>query len=396
MIYLLIRLFIKDYKNTENPAVRTAYGKLAGWVGIFCNIILFGIKYFVGSVTRSISITADAINNLSDAGSSIISLIGFKLAGKPADKEHPYGHGRYEYVSALIVSVIVFYIGLELFKTSIDKVMNPSLINMTPYATVVLIISIIVKLYMCLYNYLIGKKIESKTLKAAAADSRNDIISTTAVLIALYFNKKYDANIDGLIGVGVSLFIIISGFNLIRKTINPLLGLAPDKELVDYIQHKIMSYPGVLGTHDLIIHDYGPGRCFASVHVEVAAEDEILETHDCIDNIERDFFSEDNINLIIHMDPIVTADEIVSDLRTWLSKEIKLIDPLLSIHDVRLVPGNTHTNIIFDCVVPDDVMLSYDDIRERITNKINKKFDNYYTAITFDSSYAPVQSQNDF
>ena len=391
MTNFLIKIFVKDYKNIEKPIVRGAYGKFAGWVGIFCNIILFVLKIIAGLITKSISITADAINNLTDAGSSIISLIGFKLAEKPADKEHPYGHGRYEYISALTVAAIILVIGVELLKTGVSKVISPSAISINKASIFILIISIMIKLWMSLFNYNVGKKIKSTALLATSQDSRNDVFSTCAVLISLLINFIFNINIDGFIGIGVSIFILYSGFGLINDTLDPLLGIAPDEEFTNYIQHKIMSYPGVLGTHDLIVHDYGPGRKFASVHVEVAAEDEILYTHDSIDNIEKDFLNEDNLSLIIHMDPIVTSDEMVSDLRSWLSIEVKKINQNLSIHDLRLVPGNTHTNVIFDCVVPHEVPLSHKEIKERIVNIISIKYENFYAVITFDSSYAPIQ-----
>lgn len=391
MTNFLLKLFVKDYKNKDNPKVRTSYGKFAGWVGIFCNILLFSFKFITGTLTKSISITADAMNNLTDAASSIVSLIGFKLAGKPADKEHPYGHGRYEYIAALTVAAIIMVIGIELLKSGILKILSPTLIKFNTYSFIILILSILIKLWMSFFNNKIGKIINSQVLIATAFDSRNDVFSTSAVLISLIINYYFNVNLDGIIGVGVAIFILYSGFSLIKDTLNPLLGNAPDEDFVNYIEHKIMSYPGVLGTHDLIVHDYGPGRRFASVHVEVAAEDEILETHDSIDNIERDFLSEDNLNLIIHMDPIVTADEVVSDLRSWLSIEIKKIDFRLSIHDLRIVPGNTHTNVIFDCVVPHETNLTHKEIKEKIEEKIKSKYKNYYAVITFDTSFAPVQ-----
>ena len=391
MTNFLIKKFIKDFKNTDNPSVRTAYGKFAGWVGIFSNIFLFIIKFLAGTITKSISITADSINNLSDAGSSIVSLIGFKLAGKPADEEHPYGHGRYEYISALTVAAIIMVIGIELLKTSISKIISPTDIKTSFISITILVVSILIKLWLSIFNKKIGKKINSQTLLATSVDSRNDVFSTSAVLAALLINFLLNINIDGLIGLGVSFFILYSGFGLIKETLDPLLGNAPDKEFVDYVQHKIMSYPGVLGTHDLIIHDYGPGRRFASVHVEVAAEDEILESHDSIDNIERDFLSEDNLNLIIHMDPIVTSNKMISDLRSWLNIEVKKIHSSLSIHDLRVVPVNTHTNVIFDCVVPHNVTISHKEIREEINRLIQNKYQNYFAVITFDSSFAPVQ-----
>lgn len=387
----LVKIFIKDYENTDNPAVRTAYGKLSGYVGIFLNTFLFILKFIIGSLTKSMSITADAINNLSDAGSSIVNLIGFKLAGKPADKEHPYGHGRYEYISALSVSVIIMIIGIELLKTGVLKVISPTEIVISLPSVLILLISVLIKLWMAVFNRSLGKKINSQALFAASSDSRNDCFSTFAVLISLIIDFFFNINIDGIICIGVSLFILYSGFGLIKETLDTLLGKAPDEEFVNYIENKILSYPKILGTHDLIIHDYGPGRRFASVHVEVAAEEPVLESHDAVDNIERDFLKEDNLNLIIHMDPIVTKDSAVSEIRSYLKSEVKKIDSRLSIHDLRIVPGNTHTNVIFDCVVPFDTKLSQNEIREKIEEKLNEKYENYYAVITFDSSYAPIQ-----
>ena len=391
MTEFLIKLFIKDYKNTEKPAVRAAYGSFAGKTGIICNIFLFLLKLITGILTKSISITADAINNLSDAGSSIVSLLGFKLAAKPADREHPYGHGRYEYISALTVAVIILVIGFELLKLSISKIIHPSPIISGVYSIIILVISLFIKLWMCNFYFSAGKKINSKVLRAAAIDSRNDVFSTAAVLVSLSVDFLFKINIDGIIGAGVAVFIISSGISLVKETLNPLIGNAPDEEPVHYIQHKIMSYPGVLGTHDLIVHDYGPGKIFASAHVEVSAEDKISVSHDLIDNIETDFLKEDNLNLIIHMDPVITTDNEVSDLRGWLLTKIKEIHPLLNIHDLKLVPESTHTNMIFDCVIPSNINLSQKELENKIKEKINEKFKNYNVIINFDTSYAPIQ-----
>lgn len=390
MTSFLIKHFIKDYENIENPKTRTAYGKLAGFVGIICNIFLFAVKFIVGRITNSISITADAFNNLSDSASSIISYFGFKLAGKPADEEHPYGHGRYEYISALIVTAVIIVIGIELFKTSVEKIISATTSSFSITALVILAVSVLIKLWMSFFNKHIGKKINSNTLFAASKDSSNDAAATLAVLISVAIGHIFNINIDGITGLLVSIFILYGSIDLIKSTLDTLLGNAPDKSFTESIEKTIMSYPCVLGTHDLMVHDYGPGRRFASVHVEVAAEEDVIKSHDCIDNIERYFLYEKGLNLVIHMDPIVTSDKSVSDLRYWLSEEIKKLNSSLSIHDLRLVPGTTHTNVIFDCVVPLSCPLSHSELKEKIISIINSKYDNYFAVITFENNYSPI------
>ena len=386
----LIRKFIKNYDNTHDLSVRTAYGKLSGKVGIFCNTLLFAGKFFVGTIAGSVSITADAVNNLSDAASSIISLIGFKMAEKPADEDHPYGHARYEYLSGLTVAVMIILIGFELFKSSLNKVLHPSAVDFSWVAVGVLICSILIKLWMALFNRSMGKKINSQALEATAADSRNDVVSTGAVLAATIISHFCSVELDGYMGIAVAVFILYSGMGLVKDTLDPLLGKAPDPEFVDYIQNKIMSYKGVLGTHDLMIHDYGPGRQFASVHVEMAAEDNVLESHDVIDNIERDFLKNDGLNLIVHFDPIVTGDDTVNDLRCWLMEKVKTIDKNLSIHDMRMVPGTSHTNLIFDCVMPHSLNMTPSELKSKIRNLVNEEYPNYYCVMTIDSCYAAM------
>ena len=350
MTELLLKAFVKDYKNTENSAVRAKCGALSGWVGIFCNIFLFIAKLVAGFLAGSVSVMADAVNNLSDASSSLISLFGFKLSGKPADKEHPYGHARFEYLSALMVSILICVIGVELLRSCFDKILNPTATDFGAVSVSILVVSIGIKLWMMLFAKNIGKRIKSKTLIATAMDSRNDVIATLAVLTGGIISKIYEINLDGYIGLGVALFILYSGFMLVKDTLDPLLGKAPEEELVNDIQDKILSYDGVLGTHDLLVHDYGPGRIFASVHVEMAAEEDVLKSHDIIDNIERDFYEHDGIHLIVHYDPIVTDDSEVNDARRLIMNIVRGIHPTLSIHDLRIVPGPTHTNLIFDCV----------------------------------------------
>lgn len=386
----LTNKFIKNSQDTQNPAVRTAYGKFSSCVGICCNAILFLGKIIVGTLFGSVSITADAINNLSDASSSVISLLGFKMASKPADAEHPYGHGRYEYLSGLMVAVLILVIGVELLRSSLDKILNPAAVEFSWIAISVLVFSILLKLWMALFNRRIGKKIDSQTLIATAADSRNDVITTAAVLVAALVSHYAGVELDGWMGLAVALFILYSGFGLIKDTLNPLLGKAPDPTLVEHIRKKIMSYPGVLGTHDLMIHDYGPGRQFASVHVEMAAEDDVLANHDVIDNIERDFLKYEGLHMIVHFDPIATTDPTRDRLYSWLAENLKRIDPNLSFHDLRIVPGPTHTNVIFDCVVPYNLPMKDSDLKAAISKLVTQEFPNYYCVITLDSDYAAL------
>lgn len=390
MIEWLIRHFVKGYQYQNDPTVRTAYGKFAGIVGIICNVLLCTTKGIIGLLSGSISIVADALNNLSDAASNIISLLGFKLASKPADPEHPYGHGRYEYLSGLAVSVIIVVIGVELIQSSIDKILNPTPTEFNLTVAIILIMSILVKLWMTVFNRTIGKRISSTTLEATAVDSRNDVISTTVVLLCAIVSYLTGIDLDGWVGVAVGVFIVYSGIQLMRETISPLLGKAAEPEVVAHIQKKIMSYPGVLGTHDLMVHDYGPGRQFASAHVEMAAEADPMESHDLIDNIEQDFKNDEGLIVTLHYDPIVTDDPEVKNLRNQINEMVKTIDPKLSIHDLRTVPGPTHTNVIFDCVKPADFTLSDDELKARISALVTEKYPQAICKITVDQSYMTI------
>lgn len=393
MTNLLIKKFVKNYQNTDDREVRASYGKMSGVVGIICNILLFSGKLFIGLFSGSVAITADAVNNLSDASSSIISLLGFKLASRPADEEHPYGHGRYEYLSGLMVSVLIMVIGVELFRSSVEKIINPKSVEFSWIIAAVLIFSVLLKLWMMFFNMNIGEKINSKTLIATAADSRNDVITTSAVLAAAVISYFADIELDGIMGVAVAIFILYSGFGLIKDTLDPMLGKAPDEKQVDMIRNKIMSYSNVLGTHDLMVHDYGPGRLFASVHVEMAAENDVLESHDVIDNIERDFLENDGLHMIVHLDPISTKDSLVNELRSWISEQITYLDERLTIHDLRIVKGPTHTNVIFDCLVPHDMDIGEKEIKHYLRNIIKEKYPNYYAVVTIDRSYAAMPHQ---
>ncbi|MBR2408848.1 MAG: cation transporter [Lachnospiraceae bacterium] len=390
MTKLLVKLFVKNYEATQLPEVRAAYGKLSGLVGIFCNVLLFAAKFFLGTITASVAITADAFNNLGDASSGIVSFFGFKMASRPADKEHPYGHARYEYLAGLTVCVLILVIGVELLKESFGKILNPTPVVFSPVTLVVLLLAIGMKLWLAFFNRSIGKKIASQTLLATAADSRNDVIATGTVIVATVLSHVTKLELDGYMGLGVALFILYSGINLVKETLDPILGKAADEELVKEIERRIMGYPGVLGTHDLMIHDYGPGRQFGSVHVEVAAEEDVLESHDIIDNIERDFLEQLNLHLIVHMDPIVTKDESVTNMRHWLAQEVKKVHPELTVHDLRLVPGTTHTNVIFDCVIPRGLSQSDEEIKENIGRLVQQTYPNYYCVITVDHSYTEM------
>ncbi|PWM26887.1 MAG: cation-efflux pump [Oscillospiraceae bacterium] len=388
MTDFLLRLFVKDYRNTKDTKVRTCYGKLSGIVGIICNAVLFLGKLAAGSLSGSVSITADAFNNLSDASSSIISLFGFRLSERPPDKEHPYGHGRYEYISGLVVAALVMAIGVELFKSSFDKILHPSEVNFSITAMAVLAVSVLIKVWMMFFNRKLGNKINSQTLLATSADSRNDVISTCSVLIASAVSHFSGIELDGYAGLAVAIFIIINGYGLIKDTIDPILGHAPDPEYVKNIYNRIMSYPGVIGMHDLIVHDYGPGRQFASVHIEMDADKNPIESHDIIDNIEKDFWESDSLNLIIHYDPIVTTDPEANAFREWLPEHIKEIHPELSAHDIRMVKGLSHTNVIFDCVMPYDLNITEAELKKEISEMIKERFPNYWCVITIDKNYS--------
>ena len=383
---------MKNSADTKDARVRAAYGNLSGAVGIVCNALLCAAKLAIGAVSGSVAVTADAVNNLSDASSSVVTLVGFRLAEKPADREHPYGHARIEYIAGLAVSVMILVIGLELAKSGVEKILHPQDTALSPVTAAVLALSIAVKLWLASFNRTLGKKIDSAALLATAADSRNDVISTAAVLVSLAVSALTHWQLDGWMGLAVALFILYSGIGLIKETVDPLLGEAPSEELTQYIARKVLSYEGVLGTHDLMVHDYGPGRCFASVHVEMAAEKDVLESHDIIDNIERDFHDNDNIHLVIHYDPIQTGDRAVGTLRTWMEGQLQTISPQLSMHDFRTVRGPTHTNLIFDVVVPAGFSLGDEALRARIQQLAQQKNTEemkYYTVVTVDHSYAP-------
>lgn len=389
-MHFLIHRLIPNADQVQDPAARTAYGKLSGVIGIVGNLLLFICKLIGGILTGSLSIMADAANNLSDASSSIISLLGFHLASRPADDDHPFGHGRYEYLSGLLVSFLVLLIGFELLKSSVGKILHPTEVTFRWIAVILLIVSILIKVWMMAINHKIGVTIHSQTLIATATDSRNDAISTTAVLAATLISQYTPLHLDGWMGLAVALFILYSGLELVKDTLDPLLGTTPDPVLVQEIHDRIIAYPGVLGTHDLILHDYGPGRQFASVHVEMAAENDVLVSHDVIDNIEHDLQKQLGIHIIVHFDPISTTSPITADLRSWIAEEIKQIDHRLTIHDLRIVPGPSHTNIIFDCLAPQSLAMSNSVLASTIATLLQKKDPSYRIFITVDRSYVAI------
>lgn len=384
---LLAKLFVKNRENTEDPAVRTAYGKLCGVVGIVCNVILFLLKFIVGNLCGSVSITADAVNNLSDASSSVVNLIGFKLASKPADDEHPYGHGRYEYLAALTVAVLVLIIGYETLMSGIGKIIEPSSVEFGALTVCVLLASVIVKLWLMAFNGKVGKKIRSGALTATAQDSRNDVISTLAVLLAAVISYFSGIELDGYMGVAVALFILYSGISLVKEAISPLLGNPPEAELVSSIRNEILLCPEVLGMHDLIVHDYGPGRRFASVHVEMSTDTPVLEAHDSIDNIERDIYTKYGVYTSIHYDPVVTSDEHLSEIKEYINAVISDMDADITMHDLRIVPGQTHTNVVFDCVLPRASGYTEAELKSFLSEKVGKRFENHNCVITIDRDF---------
>ncbi len=390
MFNFIIQKFVKDYQNTEDIKVRERYGKFAGAVGIATNILLFLMKIITGIMFNSISITADAINNLSDSGSSIVTLVGFKMAGKPADQEHPYGHARIEYLSGLIVSFVILIIGFQLAQSSFGKILNPKDAEFSVIAIVVLIVSALIKVWQCMFYKKVGKIISSTTLTATATDSMNDVFSTLAVLAGILITYFTHFNLDGYMGLVVAILIMVTGVRLIIDTSNPLLGMAPSKELVDEIYKKIMSYDGILGMHDLNVHNYGPMRRFASAHCEVPAGQDIMVSHDIIDNIERDFLSQMGIHLVIHLDPIVTNDERTNTLKAKVEELIKSISPQISMHDFRVVWGTTHSNLIFDVCVSFGFSISDSELTSLISEKISQLDSTYFVVLTIDHDYVPT------
>ena len=387
MTNLLLRLFVKDADNTDSPKVRAAIGTLSGLVGIVCNILLFAFKLLVGTLTSSVSITADAMNNLSDASGSIVTFIGFRVADKPADEHHPYGHARAEYLSGLGVAALILVIGIELVKTSVKKIFAPTPVEFTAVAAVVLLASIGMKFWMNLFNRSLAKRIDSTALMATAADSRNDCITTFAVLIAAVVEKLTHIPVDGWIGLAVALFILYSGLNLAKDTISPLLGENADPELREKIVDYIVSQPKVLGYHDLMVHDYGPGQRFASLHVEMDCREDPLDCHELIDDMERECLRSHNVHLVIHYDPVVTDDPVMTALKNRVLCLLQAKDPRLSLHDFRMIPGKKHMNLVFDVALPRDLKDKGEELRSWVEDTLNAEGGMvYHVIITFDAA----------
>lgn len=384
MTDLILRIFVRDHKNTEDPAVRDKCGRVAGAVGIVTNFLLFLMKIIVGTVFHSVSVTADAVNNLTDSGSSVVTLIGFKMASKPADEKHPFGHARIEYLSGVIVSFIVIFLGLQLGMSSVEKILTPEENALTPVALVVLVISILAKLWQCLFYRKVGRMIKSESVEATSKDSRNDVIATSVVLLGAVITMLTGVNLDGYMGAAVALFIVFSGVQLTISTADPLLGQAPEGELVQTITEKMLSYPGIIGMHDLAVHNYGVGRCFASAHCEVDAKNDILVSHDLIDNIERDFSRDLGIHMVIHLDPVIVGDARTDALHRKVQSLITALYPTVTIHDFRVIWGVTHSNIVFDASVPFAVKDSDAVITQKVEAEIQKLDPDYRTVVTID------------
>ena len=388
MVTFLSRWLIQDYDRPEDPEVRRKYGVLCGSVGIGLNLLLFLAKFFAGTISGSIAITADAFNNLSDAGSSLVTIVGFKLAGQKPDPSHPFGHGRMEYLSGLAVSVLSLLMGFELLQSSVDKIRHPAAIEFSWLSVVILLLGIAGKLYMSYYNRSVGNKINSAAMKATAADSLSDSISTAAVLAATLIAHFFSVNIDGWVGVAVACFILYAGYNAARDTIDPLLGQAPDPELVTDVEKTVLSFPPIQSIHDMIVHDYGPGRLMISLHAEVPADGDLLEMHDTIDLVEQTLREKFHCDAVIHMDPIVTNDEQVLKMRSKMHQLVQVIDKRITVHDFRMVTGPTHTNLIFDVACPFDLKQSDEEVKRQVEEIVDLLDGNYNAVVTVDRIYA--------
>lgn len=387
MIFQLAKLFIRDYQNFKDKHIREKYGTLCSVLSIICNIILVVFKITIGAFVNSVAIMADGLNNLSDVGSNLASLFGFKLANKHPDSDHPYGHGRYEYIAGLVIAFLILLVGIQSLKDSVLKIIQPEDVLFSYVAVIILVISILIKLWMCSFNKAVGIKIDSSTLKAAGQDSLNDVMSTTATLIALLLAPVTDLPVDGLIGAIVSVIVIIAGIQVFKETIDPLLGLAPDKELIKEIERFILSYDKALGIHDLMMHDYGPSRMFMTVHVEVDSQGDIMEIHEEMDEIERAIHDKFGILTTIHYDPIDIHNPLVQSLKEMVLKVVKDINEDYSIHDFRMVPGENKTNLIFDVLIPSHDEIAHKLLRKTICDNIAKIDSHYNCVIEIDHSF---------
>ncbi len=384
---LIVRKFIKNYDDVANTRVREAYGVLSSVVGIVCNIILFVSKFLIGTLANSISIISDGFNNLSDCASCVVTMFGYKMAAKPADKDHPFGHGRMEYLTSLIIAAVIMLVGFELFKGSLDKVIHPDIVEFSWVAFIVLVMSILVKIWMGLFNRKYGKRIDSSVMLATSKDSINDVFATSATLVALIASIWTKAPVDGIMGIVVSVMILISGFGIMKETVDQLLGQPASEEIVISLKELVEECPYSLGMHDLIIHSYGPGNLIGSVHIEVDGKDNIMDIHDAIDELERNIYEELKIRMTVHMDPVETDNEHLKLCKEMMLGIIKEIDTDLNLHDFRVVSGPSHTNLIFDLVVPHGCKFTERDIKEEIDKRLMSREKRYYAVITFDREF---------
>ena len=384
MVNFLIKTFIKNSENTENPKIRQKYGTLSSIVGIICNVLLFLIKYAMGTLSHSISIVSDAFNNLSDCAGCLVTLLGYKMASKPTDKNHPFGHGRMEYLTSLIIAALIIFVGIELLKNSVEKIINPVEIRFSFAVLISLVFSIDVKLWMAVFNAELGKKINSSVLTATAKDSKSDVIATSATLIALICSLFTALPVDGVMGLLVSVFILKSGYDIVKDTVDELLGKPADPEIINHIKEYVLKNDKIIGIHDLIIHSYGPGNIIGSCHVEVKSNESFTEVHDIVDSIEREIHNNLNILMTIHMDPIEVNDMLTNKCKKLVNNIIHSIDSSLDLHDFRIVSGESHTNLIFDLVVPFECKYSNEELKQKIDMQLSKENINYYTVIVFD------------
>ena len=387
MVNFLIKTFIKNSENTENPKIRQKYGTLSSIVGIICNVLLFLIKYAMGTLSHSISIVSDAFNNLSDCAGCLVTLLGYKMASKPADKNHPFGHGRMEYLTSLIIAALIIFVGIELLKNSVEKIINPVEIRFSFAVLISLVFSIAVKLWMAVFNAELGKKINSSVLTATAKDSKSDVIATSATLIALICSLFTALPVDGVMGLLVSVFILKSGYDIVKDTVDELLGKPADPEIINHIKEYVLKNDKIIGIHDLIIHSYGPGNMIGSCHVEVKSNESFTEVHDIVDSIEREIHNNLNILMTIHMDPIEVNDMLTNKCKKLVNNIIHSIDSSLDLHDFRIVSGESHTNLIFDLVVPFECKYSNEELKQKIDMQLSKENINYYTVIVFDKKF---------
>lgn len=391
MLKLLSKLFIKNSGDASDPKVRSGYGMMSGIVGIVANVILFAGKFFIGIAASSVAIQADAFNNLSDAGSSIVSLTGFRLSSRPADEGHPFGHGRYEYISGFIVSMAIIIMGFELGKSSVEAIINPTNTVFNVYAIIAMLASVLIKVWLCFFNRKIGRLIRSEAVKATAMDSLSDAAATGTLVIGMIISYTADVNLDGYLGLVISAFILFTGIKSCKDTLDPLIGQMPDVSFVKGIEETVMAHELILGMHDLIVHSYGANRTLISLHAEIPAEAPIFETHDLIDNIEKELKDKFKCEAVIHMDPISSNDSLTKSLRSDVSRIVKEIDPILNIHDFRIVPGPTHTNIIFDLVTPHRFRIPDAELTKEIAGKVRCLDERYNTVITVDKSFVQAE-----